>query len=117
MAALAASAAIGAVTGIARVVIPYVSMPMLRAHVETDLSDAAIEILLEAAIEDVARYAPGVIATEAQKRRAIIQLTRLAVEHDGLVSSRIGDYSRTYAGARERARILAPLRPATYGIL
>ena len=117
MAELTASGTIGAATGTAYAVIPYVSMAEIRDHVETDLRDEGLQLLLDAAIDDVSLYAPGNVATAAKKKRAIIQLVRLAVEHDGLASSTIGDYSRTSAGGGERARILAPLRPVTYGVL
>ena len=46
-----------------------------------------------------------------QRRRALLQLVRLAVQEDGLANERVGDYSRTSVNyGKERRRILAPLR-------
>ena len=48
---------------------------------------------------------------DAQRKRALIQLVRLDVQHDGLASERVGDYSRASADyAKERKRILGALR-------
>ena len=49
-----------------------------------------------------------------QRKLAMIQLVRMAVQHDGLAAERTGQYNRTSADyTKERNRILASLRPQT----